>query len=53
MINIIGIENIVFGSDYPLMPYEKVFDHLEKAELTRIEMETILVKNGQRILNSL
>lgn len=53
MINIIGIQNIVFGSDYPLMPYEKVFDHLEKAELTQTEIETILVKNGQRILNSL
>ena len=53
MINIVGVERILFGSDYPLMPYEKVFDHLENAELTPLEMESILVRNGQRILKNL
>ena len=52
MINIVGIENILFGSDYPLMSYQKVFAHLEDAKLTPTEMETILVQNGRRILNS-
>jgi predicted TIM-barrel fold metal-dependent hydrolase len=46
----IGIEKVLFASDYPLMPYKRAFAHLEAAGLSDEDREKALHRNAARLL---
>ncbi len=47
----IGVDKVLFGSDYPLMPYKRAFNHLEAAGLTPEEREAVLGANAARLFD--
>jgi predicted TIM-barrel fold metal-dependent hydrolase len=47
---IVGIDKILFGSDYPLLPPSRYFDEMEEAGLTTIQRKKIGGENARRIL---
>ena len=50
LISSIGLERVLFATDYPLMRQERVMQYLDKAGLTSDEMERILQHNAQEFL---
>jgi predicted TIM-barrel fold metal-dependent hydrolase len=50
-IKLIGSDKIIFGSDYPLLPPARYFDEMEKAGLSKAEMNKICGKNAKKLLN--
>ncbi len=48
--SIIGVDKILFGSDYPLTGYRRYLDALRGAPLTASEREAILGGNSERLL---
>ena len=51
LINSIGIERLLFATDYPLMPHERVIDYLGKAGLSDTEVERIAWRNTGEFLD--
>ena len=51
LINSIGIERVLFATDYPLMPHGRVIEYLEKAELSSAEIERIAWRNARDFLD--
>ena len=45
-----GVDRIVFGSDYPVVPHGEELDRFLALFLTEDEREKILWENGARIL---
>ncbi len=50
LISSIGIERVLFATDYPLMRHERVIEYLDKAGLTSDEMERVLQRNAEEFL---
>ena len=50
LISSIGLDRVLFATDYPLMRQERVIQYLDKAGLTSGEMERVLQHNGQEFL---
>ena len=50
-IQLIGVDKILFGSDYPLLPPVRYIDEMEKAGLTKKQVEKICGKNAKQLLN--
>jgi predicted TIM-barrel fold metal-dependent hydrolase len=46
----IGAERVLFGSDYPLMPQERVLRYVDGAGLTQDERWAVLRGNAERLL---
>ena len=51
LIHNIGIERLLFATDYPLMPHERVIDYLGKAGLSDPEIERIAWRNAEEFLD--
>jgi hypothetical protein len=49
-IKIMGVEKILYGSDYPLLGVRRYLKELDQAGLSREEQAAILGGNGQRVL---
>lgn len=47
---IVGIDKILFGSDYPLLQPGKYFNEMADAGLSKAQMAKIMGKNAERIL---
>jgi len=47
---IIGVDKILFGSDYPLLPPARYFSEMEHAGLTKIQLEKISGNNAEQLL---
>ena len=50
LINSIGIERVLFATDYPLMQQERVIRYLDEAGLTSVEMDRVLQLNAEGFL---
>jgi hypothetical protein len=50
-INLVGIDKILFGSDYPLLAPEKYFSEMQQAGLSRKQISQICGLNAQRLFN--
>ena len=50
-IQLIGVDKILFGSAYPLLPPVRYIDEMEKAGLTKKQVEKICGKNAKQLLN--
>jgi predicted TIM-barrel fold metal-dependent hydrolase len=48
--HILGVDKILFGTDYPLLKPERYFKEMEMAGLTRIEMDAICGRNAAELL---
>lgn len=51
LIDIFGVENVLFGTDYPMWQPKPELEMLAKIDLTETEREMILHKNAERLLN--
>ena len=51
LINSIGIERVLFATDYPLMPHSRVIEYLDKAGLSDAEIERIAWRNARDFLD--
>jgi predicted TIM-barrel fold metal-dependent hydrolase len=49
-IKIIGLEKILFGSDYPLLPLKRYLNDMNQAGLTKKQQTAILGGNSQKLL---
>lgn len=47
---IIGVDKILFGSDYPLLPPARYFSEMAQAGLTKIKLEKISGENAGQLL---
>jgi len=47
---IIGVDKILFGSDYPLLPPTRYFSEMAQAGLTKIQLEKISGENTRQLL---
>ena len=47
---IIGVDKILFGSDYPLLPPARYFSEMKLAGLTKIQLEKISGNNAEQLL---
>ena len=47
---IIGVDKILFGSDYPLLPPARYFSEMKLAGLTKIQLEKISGNNAEKLL---
>jgi hypothetical protein len=47
---IIGVDKILFGSDYPLLPPARYFNEMVQAGLTKIQLEKISGQNAEQLL---
>ena len=50
-VELVGAEKILFGSDFPLMPYRRALGAVHEAPLTAEEKELVLGRNAQRLLS--
>ena len=50
LISSIGIERVLFATDYPLMQQERVIRYLDQAGLTSAEMDRVLQLNAEDFL---
>ena len=48
--NIIGVDKILFGSDYPLLPPARYFSEMADAGLTQIQLNKISGENARQLL---
>ena len=46
----IGLERVLFGTDYPIFPYERYFEVLDRMSFTDEEIEQIAYKNAAKLL---
>lgn len=46
----IGLERVLFGTDYPIFPYERYFEVLDRMSFTDEEIERIAYKNAAKLL---
>jgi predicted TIM-barrel fold metal-dependent hydrolase len=49
---IVGVEKIIFGSDFPLLPPKRYFKELEEEGLSHEAIESICGKNASKLLKS-
>lgn len=47
---IVGVDKILFGSDYPLLPPSRYFNEMEEAGLTTIQRKKICGENARQLL---
>jgi predicted TIM-barrel fold metal-dependent hydrolase len=47
---LIGVDRILFGSDYPLLPPTRYFDEMAEAGLTKIQLKKITGENAAQLL---
>jgi predicted TIM-barrel fold metal-dependent hydrolase len=50
-IDLVGVEKILFGSDFPLLTPDRYFDEMKAAGLTKGEMEHICGLNAAKLFN--
>ena len=50
-VKLVGIDKILFGSDYPLLAPEKYFSEMEQSGLTKDEIDPICGLNAKRLFN--
>lgn len=50
VMDIIGKEKVLFGTDYPLLSQKKSIDQINKLKISQVEREMILGINGQTLL---
>ena len=50
--DLIGFGNVLFGTDFPLMPYKEYFDELKLVKITPGDKEKILGGNARTLLGS-
>jgi predicted TIM-barrel fold metal-dependent hydrolase len=50
-IQLVGIDKIIFGSDYPLLPPGKYLSEMEQSGLTKDEIDPICGLNAKRLFN--
>lgn len=50
-IELVGVEKILFGSDYPLLPPARYFDEMKAAGLSEGEMQRICSLNAIKLFN--
>ncbi len=51
MIQAVGLEKILYGSDFPLLPPSRYYQELDKTDLTSEEKEAVFGQNAQKLLN--
>jgi hypothetical protein len=49
-IKLIGVDKILFGSDYPLLPPSRYFDELQETGLTPSQVDHICGENARLLL---
>ena len=52
VINLVGVEKILFGSDYPVIAPKRVLQDLKKNSLTQSQMKSILETNFKNLIGS-
>ena len=50
-VEILGVEKILFGSDFPLLPLDRYQQEMDQAGLYQEEQRAILGQNAQKLLN--
>ena len=50
-IQLVGVEKILFGSDFPLLPPARYFDEMKAAGLSEAEMQLICGGNAAKLFN--
>ena len=51
-VRLIGVDNILFGSDYPLLPPARYFGEMRETGLTKAQIDKICGGNAKRLLKS-
>lgn len=46
----IGLERVLFGTDFPIFPYERYFELLDRMSLTDEEIELVAYRNAAKLL---
>jgi len=46
----IGLDRVLFATDYPIFPYERYFDLLDRMSFSDEEIEKIAYRNAERLL---
>ena len=46
----IGLERVLFGTDYPIFPYERYYEVLDQMHFTDDEIEQIAYRNAANVL---
>ncbi len=49
--DVLGIDHILFGSDYPYEPFGDITEFLDTVPLTAIERDKLFFKNAEKLLN--
>ena len=52
-VRLIGVDHILFGSDYPLLPPVRYFVEMRETGLTKVQIDKICGGNAKRLLRSL
>ena len=47
-----GVDRILFGTDYPLLPHRRVIDYIRSAELSRCDTDAIMGANALFLMNA-
>lgn len=50
-VRLLGVDKILFGSDYPLLPPSRYFGEIKDAGLTESQIERICGQNAKQLLN--
>ena len=50
-IDLVGVDKILFGSDYPLLPPDPYFDEMKTAGLSDAEMQQVCGLNAAKLFN--
>jgi predicted TIM-barrel fold metal-dependent hydrolase len=50
-IQVIGVDKILFGSDFPLLPPTRYFGEIESIGLTKVQVDKICGENAKKLLN--
>ena len=50
VIKIVGVEKILFGSDYPVISQDRVLNDLKKNSLTQRQIQSILETNFKHLV---
>ncbi|MDE6133306.1 MAG: amidohydrolase, partial [Oscillospiraceae bacterium] len=51
LIDTFGVENVLFGTDYPMWEPKPELEMIDKINLTQNEREMIFHENAERLLN--
>ena len=49
-VRLLGVDKILFGSDYPLLPPGRYFDEMREAGLTKPQIDKICGGNAKNLL---